>query len=164
MASPLVRLAKIDDAAAINDIYNHYVLTSTCTYQEEISTLPERQAWLAEHSPPHPVTVAEENGDVVGWASLSPFRARAAYRWTLENAVYVRHDLHRRGIGSALLADQIERARTLSHHCIIAVIDAEQSASIALHRRFDFHSVAHLREAGFKFNRWLDVVYLQRML
>jgi L-amino acid N-acyltransferase len=161
---PLIRLATDADAAAINDIYNHFVLNSTCTYQEVPTTLEERQAWLDERSELHPATVAEISGQVVGWASVSAFRTRSAYRWSLENAVYVRHDHHGRGIGSALLADSIQRATTLGHRSIVAVIDAEQACSIALHRKFGFEQVAYLKQIGFKFGRWLDTVYLQRVL
>jgi phosphinothricin acetyltransferase len=164
MHAPSIRLATPDDLAAINAIYNYYVHSSTCTYQTEPSTLAERRAWFDSRDEKYPVTVAELDGELVGWASLSKFRDRSAYDWTVENAVYVRHDLHRRGIGSALLADSIERARALGHHAVIAVIDAEQLGSIALHVRQGFTKVAHLREVGRKFDRWLDVVYLQIVL
>ena len=160
-----IRRAVESDLPAINDIYNHYVLHSTCTYQEEPSTAAERAIWLAAHGAMHPVTVAAgTDGSVIGWASLSPFHARSAYRRTVENSVYVRPDVQRRGAGSALLADLIERARGLGHHAIIAGIDADQPASIALHRKFAFEQVGHLREVGFKFGRWLDVVYWERVL
>jgi L-amino acid N-acyltransferase len=160
----LIRPATTADLAAINAIYNHYVRCSTCTYEEEPNTDAERAAWFAAHGDAHPVTVAEAGGEVVGWASLSSFHPRCGYRQTVENSVYVRHDRQRLGIGRALLADLIERARGLSYHTIIAGISADQPASIALHRQFDFVEVACLREVGFKFGRWLDVIYLQRML
>lgn len=161
---PTIRIATAADLPAINAIYNHYVPISTCTYQTEPSTAAEREAWFAAHGPQHPVTVAELDREVVGWASLSRFHPRAAYGRTVENSVYVRHDRHRRGIGGLLLADSIERATALGHHTLIALIDAEQTASVTLHQRHGFVQVAHLREVGFKFGRWLDVVYLQRML
>jgi phosphinothricin acetyltransferase len=82
----------------------------------------------------------------------------------VENSVYVRHDLHRRGIGRALLADLIERAKGLGHHSIMALIDRDQSGSIAIHHSFGFDAVGRLREVGHKFGRWLDVVYMQKML
>ena len=161
---PLVRPATPADLPAINAIYNHYVLCSTCTYQTEPAAADERLAWFAAHGPQHPVTVAEVAGEVLAWASISRFHPRAAYGRTVENSVYVRHDCHRRGLGSLLLADSINRARALGHHTVIALIDAEQAPSIDLHRGHGFVQVAHLREVGFKFGRWLDVVYLQRML
>ena len=166
MRSPraFIRLATRADLGAINAIYNHYVTCSTCTYQTEPATDAERAAWFEAHGPKHPVTVAELDGEVVGWASLSRFHPRAAYGRTVENSVYVRHDRHRRGIGSTLLADSIERAAALGHHTIMAIIDQSQQASVDLHKRFGFTHAGHLREVGYKFDRWLDVVYLQRML
>ena len=159
-----VRLATPADLPAINAIYNHFVLHSTCTYQEEPSTDEERAAWFAGHGAVHPVTVMEDRGEVVGWGSLSRFHPRSAYRHTVENSIYVRHDLHRRGIGRALLVDLIERAKAAGHHTIIGLIDGSQAGSIALHRACGFTDAAHLKEVGFKFGQWRDVVYLQRML
>jgi L-amino acid N-acyltransferase YncA len=159
-----IRPATRADLGAINDIYNHFVAASTCTYQEEPSTMQEREQWFATHGAEHPITVAEVGGAVVGWGSLSRFHARSAYRRTVENSVYVAHDRQRQGIGSALLRDLIERAKSIGHHTIIAGIDTEQSPSVALHLRFGFEQVAHLKQVGFKFGRWLDVVYLQKML
>jgi L-amino acid N-acyltransferase len=160
-----IRLARPADLPAISGIYNHYVLASTCTYQTEPETIEARAAWFAAHSPSsHPVTVAELAGEIVGWGSLSPYNVRSGYRRTVEDSVYVRHDAQRRGTGKALLGDLIDRAGQAGHHTVIAGVDAEQQPSILLHERAGFTRVAHLREVGFKFGRWLDVVYLQRML
>ncbi len=159
-----IRPATLADLQAINDIYNYYVPCSTCTYQEEPETMESRHAWFASHGEHHPITVAAVDGEVVGWGSLSPFRDRSAYRYTVENSVYVSHAHQRGGVGRALLADLIERARTIGHHSIIAGIDAEQAGSIALHAKLDFTRVAHLEEVGYKFGRWLDVIYMQRKL
>src|SRR5579862_2493566 len=106
-----IRDATSADLVAINDIYNHYVSRSTCTYQEIPETLSSRQEWFSSHGPEHPVTVAEMDGIIIGWGSLSSFRARSAYRFTVEDTVYIHPDFHRRGIGSALLGDLIHRAR-----------------------------------------------------
>jgi L-amino acid N-acyltransferase len=160
----LIRLAREDDLAAIDEIYNHYVARSTCTYQYEPTTPAQRLAWFRAHDAKHPVTVAVADGGVVGWGALSWFRERDGYRFTVENTVYVRPDRHRRGIGRALLADLVERARTLGHRTIIAGISAEQEASVALHAAFGFAEVARMRHVGFKFDQWLDVVFLQLML
>jgi L-amino acid N-acyltransferase len=164
MSDLTIRPATADDLPAINDIYNHYVLHSTATYQEEPEPIEGRRAWFGRHGAAYPVIVAVLDGMVVGWGSLSPFHVRSAYRRTVENSVYVRHDLHRRGIGGALLDDLIARARSIGHHTILAIIAAEQAASIGLHEKAGFAQVAHLRQVGFKFGRWLDVVYLQLML
>jgi L-amino acid N-acyltransferase YncA len=164
MPALTIRLATPPDLDAINDIYNHYVLTSTCTYQTEPETIDARRTWFTNHGPPHPITIAQHDGQIVGWASLSRFHARAAYSRTVENSVYVHPDHHRQGIGRALLTDLIDRARALGHHTIIAGIDAEQSPSVAIHTAHGFQQVAFLKEVGFKFNRWLHVIYMQKML
>jgi len=164
MSNVRIRPATVDDLERINDIYNHYVLHSTCTYQTEPEAIEGRRAWFDHHGEKHPVTVAEEGGRVVGWGSLSRFHARAAYARTVENSVYVDPLLHRRGIGRLLLADLLDRARALGHHTIIAGIDAEQTASVAIHAAMGFVRVALLNEVGFKFGRWLHVIYMQKML
>ena len=133
MSQIAIRQARADDLAAINDIYNYYVASSTCTYQVEPTTREEREEWFAEHGEKHPVIVAEWEGAVVAWGSLSPFRGRCAYQFTVEDSVYVRHDMYRRGIGQALLQELVERAGALGHHTIVAAISAEQEPSIALH-------------------------------
>jgi L-amino acid N-acyltransferase len=162
--SLLIRPAEPADLAGIRAIYNYYVEHSTCTYQLEPETHAEREAWLAAHGPAHPVLVAELAGDIVGWGALSPYHSRCGYRLTVEDSVYVRHDRHRRGIGRSLLAELIEQARVLGHHTVIAGVSADQPASLALHQQFGFIQVARLREVGYKFGRWLDVIYLQLML
>jgi L-amino acid N-acyltransferase len=156
-----IRLARREDLAAINDIYNYYVSHSTCTYQEAPEPIEGRQAWFERHGAEHPVTVAEVNGNVVGWGSLSSYHARSAYRFTVENSVYVHHEHQRRGIGDAILTDLIARARALGHRTIIAGIDASQNSSVAIHAKHGFVMAGHLRTVGYKFERWLDVVYMQ---
>jgi phosphinothricin acetyltransferase len=157
----LLRLATESDLPAINDIYNHYVLTSTTTYQEVVDTIDDRRAWFRNREPRHVVTVAEIDGVAVGWASLNVFRARSAYRFSCENSVYVHHDHFRRGIGGALLADSIERAKVAGFRTIVAGIDADQAASIAIHAKHGFEHVGRFTKVGFKFDRWLDVVFMQ---
>jgi phosphinothricin acetyltransferase len=146
----------------INDIYNHYVLHSTCTYQEEPEPMEDRRRWFSHHGDKHPVIVAVAADDlVVGWGSLSAYHERSAYRRTVENSIYVHHEHHRRGIGSLLLRELIVHARNLDHRVIIAGIDGEQTASVALHTKFHFEKVGHLKQVGFKFGRWLDVIYME---
>jgi phosphinothricin acetyltransferase len=157
----MLRAATEADLAAINDIYNHYVLNSTCTYQEEPESPESRRQWFQSHGGQHPVIVAEADGLVVGWGSLSSFHPRSAFRHTVENSVYVHPEHQGRGIGSLLLQDLIARARALGHRAIIAAIDAGQAPSIAIHAKFHFQEVGRLRQVGLKFGRWLDVVYLE---
>src|SRR5215469_18531735 len=156
-----VRPAVESDLVAINDIYNHFVLHSTCTYQEEPEPLESRRQWFKHHGEKHPVIVAEANGQVAGWASLSAYHERSAYRYTVENSVYIHHQHHRCGFGSLLLQELIVRARSLGHRAIIAGIDADQAASVALHTKFHFEKVGHLKRVGLKFGRWLDVIYME---
>lgn len=159
-----IRLATPRDLTAINAIYNHYVETSTATFQTEPSTDAERQAWFESHGPQHPVTVFEDAGEVVAWAALNRYHARQAYGHTVENSVYVRDDQRGRGIGRALLSDLVERARELRHHAILAAIAGDQPASLALHEHAGFMFAGRFREVGWKFDQWLDVVFLERLL
>jgi len=162
---PTIRLATVDDLRAINDIYNYYVPRSTCTYQLEPETIEARTQWFHAHDPKqYPVIVAEQQQEVVGWGSLSKFRERAAYSPTVEGSIYIRHDCHRQGLGRLILLDLIERARAAGYHSLIGGADAEQTASIALQESLGFKRVAHLSQVGYKFGRWLDVIYLQLML
>ncbi len=148
----------------VRAIYNHYVATSTATFQLEPDTEAERLAWFQNRSPLHPVTVAETDGKVVGWGSLSPWKPRVGYAHSVEASVYVREGCHRRGFGRALLADLIERARAAGHHVLVGGACTEHPGSIALQETLGFVRVAHFRETGYKFGRWLDVVYLQLLL
>jgi L-amino acid N-acyltransferase YncA len=163
--SHIIRLATEADLPAINDIYNFYVPRSTCTYQLEPETLDGRRAWFASHPPDqYPVTVAQHDGEVIGWGSLSKFRDRAAYAPSVEASVYIRHDRHRRGIGRALLEDLIQRARANGFHTLIGGASADQTASVALQESLGFQKVALFKEVGIKFGQRLDVVFMQLML
>jgi L-amino acid N-acyltransferase len=165
VADPItIRPASFDDCAAINEIYNHYVLHDTCTYQTEPDTLLERHAWFASHGGQHPVLVAEEHGEVLAWGALSAFHPRAGYRFSVEDSVYVREDRQHRGLGKALLSELLAAARGHGHHTVIALISADKPNSIALHETFGFTHAGMLRQAGYKFGTWLDVAYLQLML
>ena len=164
LANISLRLATRADLPAINSIYNHYVIHSTATYQTEPATLDERVAWYEGHGAGYPVIVAEEAGEVIAWGSLSRFHPRAAYQPTVENSIYVRHDRLSRGVGTLILRDLIERAMAMGYHSIVALISADQTASVRLHERFGFLRAGQLRQVGRKFGRWLDVEYMQLML
>ena len=173
MKLPTIRLATAADLAAINAIYNHYVPISTTTYDYEPMPREERQRWFARHDSIHPVTIAyhedapaDENPEnaIVGWGSLHTFRNKPGYRLTVENSVYVHPDNQREGIGSAILLDQIARARALGLRAIVAGIDAEQTASLALHYKHGFREVGRFGQIGYKFDRWLDVIFMELIL
>ena len=165
MTGILIRQAREDDLAAINDIYNEAVISSTATFQIEPVPLEARRAWFAEH-PQHtyPVLVAECGGVVVGWAAISRYATRCAYRFTVEDSIYLRRDHRRRGIGAALLARLIEAANAAGHHSMIAQIADHNPASIRLHQKLGFQTVGELREVGWKFGRWLDITVMQKLL
>lgn len=164
VAALSIRLAAHGDVEAINSIQNHYVVNSTATFLTEPLTLAQRLAWLNGRSPAHPVTVAVDGSAVVGWAALGDFRSRPAYRHTVEFSIYVHHARHRDGVGRALLADLVERARAAGHHALVGGCCSESTAILALLEASGFSRVAHFPEVGRKFDRWLDVVFMQRLL
>ena len=161
MTDLTVRLVTAADLPAIRDIYNHYVRTSTATFQLEPDTEAERLAWFRAHGERHPATVAVFGDEVVGWASLSPWKERAAYDRTVEASVYVRQGFEHGGIGRKLLVDLIGRAKAIGHRVIIGGACTKHPASIALQASLGFIPVGTFRAVGFKFGRWLDVTYLQ---
>lgn len=163
--SPALRPATSEDLAAINAIYNYYVLTSTATYQTHPETEEARLAWFTLRDPAkHPVMVVEMENRIAAWGSLSPFGKREAFAGTVENSIYVHPECQRRGLGKMLLREQMAQAAYAGHHTIVAAISGEQAASIALHASHGFTEAGRLREAGWKFGKWLDLVYLQKML
>ena len=164
MQDATIRLASADDLAAINAIYNYYVANSTCTFQVEPETAEARRAWFRSRTLHQPVTVAERDGTVVGWASLSPHKSRCGYRHTAELSVYLRAQDHGMGIGKALVQDLIKRAADAGYHTILGGVCTEQTTSMRLHESLGFTQVAHFREIGFKFGRWLDVAYFQLLV
>jgi len=156
-----IRLAQESDVEVIRQIYNHYVRHSTCTYQLIEDTPEERLAWFRAHDDRHPATVFCVSDEVVAWASLSPWNPRGGYDLTAEVSFYVHHDWHRQGIGKALLADLIERAKAIGFHMLIGGASSEQTASIGLQESFGFVPVGTFSQVGRKFDQWLDVIYLQ---
>lgn len=160
----LVRLAELADAEAIRAIYNAEVIGSTVTFDLRPRSLDEQRRWLTARSGVHAVIVAEDAGEVVGFASISPYRDRPAYRSTVEDSVYVRADRRGAGVGRLLLDELVKLATQRGFHSMIARIVGGHEASIALHRNAGFEIVGTEREVGRKFNRWLDVVLMQRML
>jgi len=163
-----LRLATVDDAAAIRAIYNLEVETSTATFDLVPRSLEEQQRWLTERSGAFSAIVAETGtvpaATLLGFASLSPYKERAAYRTTVEDSVYVHRDHHGQGIGRLMLSEVCEIAAATGFHAVMARIESSRAASLALHRACGFQVVGTERQVGRKFNRWLDVVVMQRML
>ena len=161
-----IRPATRADLPGILEIYNDAVLTTTATYDYEPRTLEHRTQWFEERQRDnYPMFVAvEDAGQVIGWSALNPFHARPGYRFTSENSVYVAADMRGKGVGKLLLSPLIEGAKARGLHAIIAVIDADNEASIRLHAAFGFEQVGLFKQTGFKFNRWLDVVYMEKLV
>ncbi len=160
-----VRPATVDDAAAILEIYNHQVLTSTATFDLVPRTIDEQMAWLTERSGAHVVIVAEtDDGHVRGFGALSPYRERAGYATTVEDSVYVAEAHHGEGIGRLLLEALVDFARSHGFHALMAKIVGGHEASIGLHELCGFDTVGHELQVGRKFGRWLDVVLMERLL
>jgi L-amino acid N-acyltransferase YncA len=159
-----IRLAELADAEGIRDIYNREVTGSTVTFDLVPRSLAEQQTWLAERSGAHAVIVAVEGDEVIGFASLSPYRDRPAYNSTVEDSVYVHPGHQGAGVGRALLEHLVKLATQHGFHTVIARVVGGHEASIALHRSVGFEEVGVEREVGRKFHQWLDVVVMQRML
>jgi phosphinothricin acetyltransferase len=161
-----VRPAIHKDLPGILAIYNEAVLNTTASYDYEPGTLENRVVWFEDHVRDNfPVFVAvNEAGRVVGWSALNRYRERKGYQFTAENSVYVAADVRGRGIGKLLLRPLVFAARERGLHAILAGIDAQNEASIRLHASFGFVKVAHFKQVGFKFGRWLDVVYMELLL
>lgn len=160
-----IRHATEDDLPAILEIYNDVILHTTAVYDYEPHTLEMRRQWfITKKEQGFPVFVAADDEKIVGLSSIGPFRAWAAYKYSVENSVYVSADSRGRGIGKLLIPPLIVVARELGLHTIIAGIDAANGASLKLHEHFGFKEVAHFREVGYKFDRWLDLKFLQLVL
>ena len=159
-----IRLAERRDAEAIRTIYNAEVATSTVTFDLVPRSLDEQIGWLDAHAGGHPAIVAELDGIVAGFGSLSPFRDRAAYGGTVEDSLYVDPAHQGRGLGRALLRELVRLADAHGFHTVIGRIVGGHEVSIALHAGCGFETVGVEREVGRKFGRWLDVVVMQRML
>lgn len=157
----------IEDVPHCRAIYNHYVENSTVTFDEEPLTLAELRAKFDKGAAVgHPwLIAASPSGEVLGYAYVAAYRDRAAYRFTVEDAIYLGPAATGKGIGRALLTELIARAKAAGLKEIVAVI-ADQGAggSLALHERLGFKEIGRMGRVGFKFNRWLGTIYLQKSL
>lgn len=157
--------AREEHLPAITEIYNEAVLNSTATFDTEPKTLEDRRRWFQAHGAPYPVLVAvAPTGKVAAWASLGPYSDRPAYRFTVEDSLYVRPEYQGQGLGSRLLGTLVELAGEIGYHTIVARVVDGNVASLAVHRKCGFEAVGTLRAVGYKFDRWLDVTFLQRLL
>ncbi len=163
--SIIIRQATAEDMPGVLEIVNHEILHSTAIWDYDVRTL-EQQLALFKEKTAHdfPFLVAEKNGTIAGFGTYGPFRFKIGYRFTVEHSVYVHKDFTGNGIGSLIVKELIEMAKLQKLHTMIGVIDAENIGSIAFHERMGFKKAGHLKETGYKFDRWLDSVFVQMML
>jgi L-amino acid N-acyltransferase YncA len=157
-----VRPVASGDAAAIARIYNYYVAETIVTFEEEVVAAEEMARRIGEAAAMSlPWLVAEQGGDVIGYAYASPWKRRRGYRFSVEVTVYVDRVRARRGVGSKLYAELLPAVRSAGLHLAIGGVALPNDASVRLHEKFGFVKVAHFKEVGIKFGRWIDVAYWQ---
>lgn len=157
----IIRDATDADIPAITAIYNDAIAHTVSVWHDDVVDTDNRLAWLRDHQEHgYPVLVAELDGAVVGYARYGEFRHFSGYRYTMEHSVFIREDARRQGIGRALMAELIERARGGGVHVLVGAIEAGNTGSIALHRELGFEDAGVLREVGWKADRWLDLAFL----
>lgn len=160
----MIRAATTVDAPAICAIYNHYVTSTIVTFEEQPVTTAEMQSRMAAVLEKLPWLVLERNGGIVGYAYASSWESRVGYRFAVESSIYLAPPHVGHGFGSALYQSLLDDLRARNIHCVIGGAALPNAASAALHEKLGFTQVAHFRENGFKFGRWIDVAYWQRLL
>jgi L-amino acid N-acyltransferase YncA len=162
---PLIDNASRGDLPRILAIYNEVIRNSTAVYSEEEFTAARGETWFdAKAAHGFPLIVARDASGITGFGTFGEFRAWPCYRHSVEHSVHVREDCRGQGIGRALVTELLARAAAMRKHVMIAGIDADNAASIGLHRSLGFTSVGHFHEVGFKFGRWLDLTFMQCIL
>jgi phosphinothricin acetyltransferase len=159
-----LRAANADDADAICTIFNQGIADRLATLDTALRTPAERRQWLADRGPRHPVIVAAADGLVVGWGSLNPFTARAAYDHVADFSIYVERSWRGRGVGTQLLERLAERAGDLRYHKLVLAALAHNAAGVALYTRAGFSRVGIYREQGQLDGRWVDVIIMEKLL
>lgn len=154
------------DLQPITAILNHVIATSTALYDYEPRPIAHVLAWAEQKAISGlPLRGAfDQNGQLLGFATYGPFRPQPAYKYTVEHSIYVKQDCHGQGIGTALMTDLLEKANFDQYHVVVGCIDADNHASIAMHKKFGFAHCGTVKQAGFKFGRWLDAAFYQKLL
>lgn len=160
----MIRKATIADANQICDIYNYYVLNTTVSFEESAVTAAEMAERITAVITTLPWIVYEKNGIIIGYAYASKWRARSAYRFSVESSVYMRHDQKGKGIGTILYRSLIDQLKIQGVHTVIGGVAESNPASSKLHEKFGFEKVATFKEVGFKNDQWLETSYWQLIL
>lgn len=163
--SVTTRDAVEQDVPEILAIYNDVIATSTAVYRDDPASLDDRLEWFnARRAQAYPILVAADDSGILGFASYGDFRSWPGYRFSVEHTVHIRADERGRGVGTMLMQALITRAIEQDKHVMIGGVDADNEPSLRFHERLGFIRAAHLRQVGFKFGRWLDLVFVQRIL
>ena len=157
-----IRDAVLDDLHQITAIYNEVLSTSTAIYNDRPATVEERVSWWRSRTAQgFPVLVAADGAKIAGFGTFGDFRAWPGYRFTVEGTIHIQSGSRGQGVGTDLLRAILSRAKAMGKHVMIAGVDSENASSLRFLERFGFERVAHLREVGYKFDRFLDLVLLQ---
>jgi L-amino acid N-acyltransferase len=160
-----IRQATNEDMPSVLEIVNYEIINTTAIWDYDLRTLSQQEAILHEKKEKDfPFLIAEKDGKIVGFGTYGTFRFKIGYRFTVEHSVYIHKDFHGNGIGSALITELIELAKKQKLHTMIGVIDSENLGSIAFHEKLGFKKVGHIKETGYKFDRWLDSIFMQILL
>jgi phosphinothricin acetyltransferase len=160
----MIRQARPSDAEAIVSIYNHYVTNTTISFEESPVSVKEMEGRIHEVMTTLPWLVLEEQGQVLGYAYATKWRVRHAYRYSVESTVYLDKHVLGRGHGRSLYSELLKELKERSVHCVIGGITQPNAASVALHEKMGFEKVAHFKQVGWKFEKWLDVGYWELIL
>ncbi len=158
-----IRKARLEDLEGITDIYNDAILKTTATFDTEPNTMAEQTEWFEEHGSKYPILVAEEEGLIVGWASLSPWSDRCAYSDTAEISVYVKEGYRGQGIGKKLVEAILEKGKDAGLHTVIARVSEGNDVSIHIFDTYGFNHIGIMKEVGNKFGRLIDVHLMQKI-
>ncbi|MDD5191227.1 MAG: GNAT family N-acetyltransferase [Dehalococcoidales bacterium] len=160
----IIRKALPEDIAGITEIYNEAILNTDATFDTQPKTLSEQRKWYKAHGPRNPIMVAEENGVILGWGSLSEWSTRCAYAETAEISLYIRREYRRQGLGKKLMQALINEGKRAGLHTILSRITGGNEVSVKLHRQYGFEHIGTMREVGNKRDKLLDVEMMQLML
>jgi L-amino acid N-acyltransferase YncA len=154
-----IRQVKLSDSAQVAEVYNYYIQNTHHTFETEPLGAEEMQRRIAEIMEHYPYLVAEEDGEILGYAYATRFRMREAYEFSVESSIYVKNDAKQRKIGTQLYVQLFDELAETDVHAIVAGIALPNDASIIFHERLGFEKVAHFNEVGYKLGRWIDVGY-----
>jgi L-amino acid N-acyltransferase YncA len=160
----MIRPVKLSDAPAICDIYNYYVLHTHANFEEEAVDVEEMKQRITTNTLKFPWLVFEQEDKVVAYAYASEWKSRCSYRYSVESTVYLQNGLSGNGIGSRLYETLLSELGKMEVHAVIGGIAQPNEASVALHEKFGFEKVAHFKQVGYKFDRWIDVAYWEKLL